>query len=107
MADTRISAAFPFEGVYGDLARLGLPIPIVVSLELQTLTLESAIWNARCSHAGFSVTLFWPTWENVSRDNKRKRTRWRKKLPAENKVECAKNNTGSSVDDPACATALM
>ena len=106
MADTHTSA-LPFEGVYGDLAILGLPIPIVVSLESQTLTLESAIWNARCSHAGFSVTLFWPTLENVRRNNKRKRTRQRKKLPAENKVECAKINTGSTVDDPACATAPM
>ena len=47
------------------------------------------------------------TWENMRRDNKRKCTRRRKKLPAENKVECAKNNTGSTVDDPACATAPM
>ena len=78
MADTCVSAALMFDGVYGDLARLGLPIPIVLSLQSQHLTLESPMWNARCSHAGFSVTLFWPT-SGKKRDKKRKCTRHRKK----------------------------
>lgn len=78
MADTRISAALASQGFYGDLARLGLPLPLVVCLESKKLTLESAMWNARCSATGFSVTLFWPALGSHSENKKRKRTRRRK-----------------------------
>ena len=106
MADTRVSAALMFDGVYGDLARLGLPIPIVLSLQSQHLTLESPMWNARCSHAGFSVTLFWPTSGNEKRDKKRKRTRHRKKT-TQTKVgpsEKKKEDPGSTLEDPTPST---
>ena len=107
MAKTRTSAALAFEGFYGDLARLGLPLPLVVSLETKDLTLESAMWNARCSAGGFSVTLFWPESGNVK--TKRKRTRRRKKPTqikigqdgkAEESSEKRKNDAGSIVEDP-------
>ena len=55
-------------------AQLGLPLPLVVCLELKKLTLESAMWNARCSATGFSVTLFWPALGSHSENKKRKRT---------------------------------
>ena len=48
MAETRISGALVFDGIYGDLARVGLPIPLVVSLHSKNLTLEGAMWNVRC-----------------------------------------------------------
>ena len=32
-AETRISRALVFNGIYGDLARVGLPIPLVASLQ--------------------------------------------------------------------------
>ena len=106
MADTHVSAALVFDGVYGDLARLGLPIPIVLSLQSQHLTLESPMWNARCSHAGFSVTLFWPTSGNEKRDKKRKRTRHHMKT-TQTKVcpsEKEKEDPGSTPEDPAPST---
>ena len=78
MADTHISAALTSQGFYGDLAQLGLPLPLVVCLELKKLTLESAMWNARCSATAFSVTLFWPALGSHSENKKRKRTRRRK-----------------------------
>ena len=83
MAKTCTSAALVFEGFYGDLARLGLPVPLVVSLEMKDFTLESAMWNARCSASGFSMTLFWPVSESMK--TKRKRTRQRKK-PSQTKA---------------------
>ena len=83
---TRTSAALAFEGFYSDLARLGLPIPLVVSVETKDLALESAMWNARCSAGGFSVTLFWPESGNVK--TKRKRTgRWKKQDGKDGKAE--------------------
>ena len=78
MADTHISAALASQGFYGDLAQLGLPLPLVVCLESKKLTLESAMWNARCSATAFSVTLFWPALGSHSENKKRKRTRRRK-----------------------------
>ena len=68
MAVTQQSTALAFDGFYGELARLGLPLPLVASLKLNNLTLESAMWNVRCSATGFSVSLFWP-----SRGAKKKR----------------------------------
>ena len=106
MADTRVCAALVFDGIYGGLARLGLPIPIVLSLQSQHLTLESPVWNARCSHAGFSVTLFWPSSGNEKRYKKRKRTRHRKQT-TQTKVcpsEKEKEDPGSTLEDPAPST---
>ena len=37
MADTHISAALASQGFYGDLAQLGLPLPLVVCLESKKL----------------------------------------------------------------------
>ena len=46
MADTEQSTAFVFDGLYGELAQLGLPLPMVANpLKLNNLTLESAMWN--------------------------------------------------------------
>ena len=52
MAETRISGALVFDGIYGDLAQVGLPIPLVASLHLKNLTLEGTMWNVRCSATG-------------------------------------------------------
>ena len=57
MAETRRSTALAFDGIYGNSAQLGLPLPLVAILSMKNLTLESAMWNARCSASGFSVTL--------------------------------------------------
>ena len=81
MAATRRSTAF--DGSYGNLAQLGLPLPLVAILSMKNLTLESAMWSARCSASGFSVTLFWPSegvnMKNIKNPKKRRRTRKRSK----------------------------
>ena len=56
-----IYGALVFDGIYDELARVGLPIPLVPSLNLKNLTLDVAMWNVRCSATGFSVSLFWPS----------------------------------------------
>ena len=69
-----------FDGIYGDLARVGLPIPLVASLHSKNLTLEGAMWNVRCSATGFSVSLFWPSGSAVKKQKKRRlRRRWTRK----------------------------
>ena len=61
MAVTQQSRVLTFNGFYAKLARLGLPLPLVASLKLNYLMLESAIWNVRCFATVFSVSLFWPS----------------------------------------------
>ena len=87
MAETRISGALTFDGIYGDLARVGLPIPLVVSLHSKNLTLEGAMWNVHCSATGFSVSLFWPSGGAVRKQKKYclQRRRTRKAKSAEEK----------------------
>ena len=83
MAETRRSTALAFDGIYGNLAQLGLPLPLVAILSMKNLTLESAMWSARCSASGFSVTLFWPfegvNTKNIKNPMKRRRARKRSK----------------------------
>ena len=45
---THTSDALVFDGLYGDLASVGLPISLVVSLYSRNLTIEGAMWNVRC-----------------------------------------------------------
>ena len=44
------------------------------SLESLTLALESTMWNARCSHAGYLLTLFWSTLGSEKRETIRIRS---------------------------------
>ena len=61
MADkTRIKVAV-IEGDYADLCSLGLPLALSLQLQLQDLKLSGALWSARASTSGFSVSLYWPT----------------------------------------------
>ena len=90
MAEPRQSSAFVFDDFYGDLIKVGLPLPLVVSLKSKGLTLESAMWTVKSSATGFSLSLFWPT-EGVNgndRRQKKKRTRkHRKSVRTEQKLE--------------------
>ena len=61
MADkTRIKVAV-VEGDYADHCGLGLPLALSLQLQLQDLKLSGALWSAKASASGFSVSLYWPT----------------------------------------------
>ena len=66
MTETQQLISLVFDGFCGELAQLGLPLPLVVSLKLNNLTFKSAMWNVRCSAKGFSVSLF-----PINKKNKR------------------------------------
>ena len=60
MADkTRIKVVI--EGDYADLCSLGLPLALSLQLRLLDLKLSGALWSAKASASGFSVSLYWPT----------------------------------------------
>ena len=76
-----------FDGIYGDLARVGPPIPLVASLHSKNLTLEDAMWNVRCSATGFSVSLFWPSGGAVKKQKKHRLRRRRTQKKAKSAEE--------------------
>ena len=51
----------------GDFASIGLPLCLCVQLQVswRYLKLDEALWTARSTPDGFSVSLFWPAPENV------------------------------------------
>ena len=60
MSDSCTSGAliYTFDGFYGNLSRVGLPTPLVATLQSESLTLESALWNMRCSGTGLYICEF-------------------------------------------------
>ena len=59
MADRAIRVAV-LEGYFASLSALGLPMPLSLQLQQSDLRLNAAIWTAKSSKAGFSVSFFWP-----------------------------------------------
>ena len=57
---TRIKVAV-IEGDYAELCALGLPLALSLQLQCLNLQLSGALWSARASASGFSVSLYWPT----------------------------------------------
>lgn len=49
------------EGDYAELCGLGLPLPLSLQLQCLNLSLSKALWSAKASRSGFSVSLYWPT----------------------------------------------
>ena len=69
-----------FGGRLAQLSAMGLPLAVAVQLQQSNLKLEGALWTAKCSGSGFSVSLFWPSSASpVSVPAKRRRRRKRKK----------------------------
>ena len=60
---------------------MSLPLTVAVQLQQSALRFKDALWTAKHSGSGFSVSLFWPS--SVARDSvssKKKRRRKRKKM---------------------------
>ena len=49
------------ENDFAALCRLGLPVSLSLQLQQSGLKLADALWTARSSGSGFSVSLFWPS----------------------------------------------
>jgi hypothetical protein len=79
MADrTRIKVAV-LEGDYADLCDLGLPLSLSLQLQVQNLKLSGALWSAKASASGFSVSLYWPTTTAPEKARVKKTRRKRKR----------------------------
>lgn len=73
MSDRAMKVAV-LEGDFVALYNLGLPFSISYQLQEKGLKLPEALWTAKSSAAGFSVSLFWPsTCETLKKKKRRKR----------------------------------
>ena len=89
------------EGLYGQLVTLGFSHSIAIELQTRDLQLESAIWTMRHSMNGFSISLFWPGYQNQgydrdvdsSKPRQRRRQRGRRPRsshsPASTSIRCS------------------
>ena len=79
------------EADFGALSRLGLPISLSLQLQQSGLKLEDALWTARSSGSGFSVSLFWPSEAKSNKRVKRKRNLMKAKKSDYRKVKSTTN----------------
>ena len=105
MADRAIHVAV-LEGYFASLTTLGLPMPLSLQLQQSNLRLEKAMWTARSTRTGFSVSLFWPFADSSQTELKqkmKKRRRNRRKAKATtnlNNNNLAPSTPGSCVSIP-------
>ena len=77
MADKPIKVAL-LEGDFAVLSLLGFPLGLTIQLQQSNLNLADALWTAKSSKSGFSVSFYWPAQVTVSK-TKRKRKRRKSK----------------------------
>ena len=93
MVDRAIKVAL-LEGDFAAICDLGLPFSLSLQLQSFGLKLSEAMWTAKSSSSGFSVSLFWPS-GIVSERMKTKKKRRRRKQP-----KASKTNTVTNVTTP-------
>ena len=81
MADRAIHVAV-LEGYFASLTTLGLPMPLSLQLQQSDLRLERAMWTAKSTRTGFSVSLFWPVNSAIELKQTKKKRRRRNKRKA-------------------------
>ena len=87
MVDRAIKVAI-LEGDFAAICDLGFPIALCLQLQTNALKLSEAMWTAKSSGSGFSVSLFWPT-SKVSNVKSQKKRRRRRKHKATTTVDVA------------------
>ena len=77
MADKPIKVAL-LEGDFAVLSLLGFPLGLTIQLQQSNFNLADALWTAKSSKSGFSVSFYWPAQVTASK-TKRKRKRRKSK----------------------------
>ena len=63
------------EGDFAVMSSIGLPLSLCVQLQVSCLKLNEALWTARSTPDGFSVSLFWPAPAPEKVDGSRRKKR--------------------------------
>ena len=79
------------EGDYANLCGLGLPPSLCLQLQTLKLRLSGALWTAKASASGFSISLYRPTTGTAPEKEKAKKTR-RKRRKHNRKVTSNSNS---------------
>ena len=89
------------EGDYAELCGLGLPLSLSVQLQCLNLSLSGALWSAKASASGFSVSLYWPTADTTRKvAEKAKKTRKKRKRKCKQAPGSVSNNETTSPSVP-------
>ena len=100
------------EGPFTVLSEVGVPLPVCISMQSKGLQLDKALWTARQSNGGFSVTFFWPALESNSAQDlntvmkkKRRRRHKKRKIRQQHKSAEAQHlrDSQGSQNDPSAA----
>ena len=99
MADKSIRVAV----LEGDFAGLSAAHSHFNSLQLQqsALKLPDAMWTAKSTAGGFSVSFFWPSVSSQTRCDKekiKKRRKRKRKTKAKNSVQCKQSNAKADTE---------
>ena len=97
MVDRAIKVAL-LEGDFAAICDLGLPFSLSLQLQSFGLKLSEAMWTAKSSSFGFSVSIFWPS-DVMSERMKTKKKRRHRKRP-----KASKTNTVTDVTTPPVST---
>ena len=98
MADKAIKVAV-LEGDFASLCALGFPLPLSLQLQQSCLRLNEAMWTARSTNGGFSVSFFWPASDLKSQVQPKKK-RKRRRAKAKKMVSTVTESTYKPAPEP-------
>ena len=92
MADKPIKVLL-LEGDFAPLSALGFPLSLSLQLQHSCMSLADAMWTAKSTKDGFSVSFFWPVSDSAKPDAQPKRKRKRRRRAKASKVVPTKANS--------------
>ena len=102
MVDRAIKVAI-LEGDFAAICDLGFPLALSLQLQTNALKLSEALWTAKSSGSGFSVSLFWPSTKVSNMKSLKKKRRRRRNPRTTTKVDVA-TSTSTPVHLPQSST---
>ena len=80
------------EGDFAGLSAAGFPLSLCVQLQQSALKLPDALWTAKSSAGGFSVSFFWPSVSSQlcydKKEKKKRRRKRKRKTKAKSSAQC-------------------
>ena len=67
------------EGDFATLSVAGFPLSLSMQLQTSGLKLSDAMWTAKSSNGGFSVSFFWPSVSSKAATDKEKKQKRRRR----------------------------
>ena len=104
MANKAVRVAV-IEGDFASLVGLGFPLSLSLQLQESNLRLDQALWTAKSTKGGFSVSLFWPAPDCKTCKSEVQQKRRKRKPKATSKFVPATHVDASNPPKPSTETA--